>query len=496
MKPASWLTLAWLVSSLSPLLPAAEELPAAPPSAPADSPAHAAVTAFRDGRPNAAVEMAKPLAARGDRDALFLLGFALESPSEFPRQSKGQAMEHYYRRAAEAGHPDAGMRRKLVLLASGTKEERSAIQHELEAAAEAKDPLACRILGEAWLRGFPTGKPDPDKALQLWEQAASTGDIFSLVLAAKFHAGDFGFTDKKDVAAAITCYRRAAEAGREDAYLPLAKLLLSGTGTDEALAWLEKAGKDRPATLLVAGDYLQQAKGDREAAQSCYQKGVDQGDPPCIHHLAALLLAGAETRTRGREWLQKAADAGDPEAAADLGELLLHTAEAADLATARRYLTAAAIEKVPRAQYQLGLAYLEGQGGPADPVAAVAWMTEATKTGDPEMRYKLATLHEEGIGTPVNYSNAGVLYTLACDKGHAAAAARIARMAAEGLGTTRSLAQAWAHASLAVELGDTSAAALREELDLKLDAAERSAAEQALAGLRARIETTAKPGNR
>jgi TPR repeat protein len=183
------------------------------------------------------------------------------------------------------------------------------------------------------------------------------------------------------------------------------------------------------------------------------------------------------------EWLQKAADAGDPDAAAELGQRLKDV----DPTTALRYLLLAAGENRPTAQYNLGVAYLEGKGCAQDPLAAIGWLTEAMKSGDAESQYKLGTLHEQGIGGPVNYANAGVLYTMACGKGHAGAAARIAQMAAEGLGTIRNPGQAWAHAVLAKERGDNSADGLRATLEQELTASEKTEGEKTLTDLRAKI---------
>ncbi len=455
-------------------------VPVAAPAVAADSPAYKAIETLREGRPTAAVAMAKPLAEKGDRDALFLLGFALESMLDAPRQSRGQAMEYYYRKAAAAGHPDAEMRCRLIRLAMSGKQEREEARRALEAEADAKAPLACRILGEAWLRGLADAKPDAGKALQYWTQAATAGDRYALVLTARLRAGDFGFPELKDPAAAIAAYRQAAELGESETFIPLGSLLApSGEGRE----WLEKAlAAGDPHARLALGDWEAQA-GNRAAALQHFLTGAEAGQSTCMHRLATL-LAGDGQNPEAREWLQKAADAGNPAAAADLGHRLLQD-ESPDFARARRYLTAAAMEKHTAAQYELALLDLDGKDCPPDPVAAVAWLTEAMKSGDPAVQYKLATLHEEGSGTPLNYANAGVLYTLACNKGHAPSATRIARMAAEGLGTTKSAIQAWAYATLAVELGDENAKALAAGLDASLTPADREAAEKALAGLRA-----------
>ncbi|RYD17850.1 MAG: hypothetical protein EOP88_24645, partial [Verrucomicrobiaceae bacterium] len=128
------------------------QLPAAAPEITGDGSAAAAVRLLRDGCPAAAVDLARPLAEEGDADAWFLLAYAMEA-REPAKLSRAQAMDHHYRKAAEAGHPEAGFRRMLIPLTSGGETQRSDGRAALEGAAE-KDPRAARILGEAWLRGL------------------------------------------------------------------------------------------------------------------------------------------------------------------------------------------------------------------------------------------------------------------------------------------------------------------------------------------------------
>jgi TPR repeat protein len=461
-------------------LPAAGPVPAAAPRADPDSPAAAAIAAYRDGRSNAALELARPLAAQGNAGALFLMGLLLDSTREPLRLSRGQAMIHYYRQAEAAGHSEAAARR---LLTSGQKSEREAAIASLEAAAAGGDVRATRVLGEAWLRGFVNGKSEPDKTIHLWTTAGNAGDTSSLILLGKLHAGHFHSPPRQDPAAAIECYRRAAKLTDRDAYIPLGALLLAAND-HEGYTWLDRAlASNLPQANLILGDHELEVRGNRKAALDHYLKGALAGNTPCMHRVAKLLLGSPASSAEGLAWLRKAADAGDPEGAADFGQHLSNQTPP-DYPSARIYLTTAALEGIAKAQYQLALFHLEGKGTPADPVAAVAWLTEAMKAGDPEAQFELATLHEQGVGTPVNYANAGVLYTLACNKGHAAAAARIARMAADGRGTEASTTRAWAYAALAAERHDADGKTLLAELETKLTPAEKPLAAKVLAELR------------
>jgi TPR repeat protein len=465
-------------------------VPAVIPGVAENSPAQAALQRFRLGSRSAALEMARPLADGGNADALFLIAFAMEA-KEPAKLSRGQAMDYYYRKAAEAGHPEARLRRSLILLASDLEKERNESRQNLESAAT-EDPKACRILGEAWLRGLVTGKPDTAKAEEYWKNAATKGDTASSLLLARLHDGTFGFTELIDENSAIVFYKTAAEGGEDEALVPLGSLLLKSTSNPEnkteGRRWLDKAiEKKIYAAWLALGDYEMAVEKDGKLAQEYYHKGAEADEPGCMVKIAA----GCGDPER-RIWLRKAQEIGSPVAAAELGELLLKD-NMPDYRAAATCLIAAAREGIARAQYNLGLLYLNRNDGGKDPSAAVTWLTEAMKAGDTEAQYTLGNLNEYGIGGPVNYANAGVLYTLACKKGHAAAATHIARMALEGLGTDRSPAQAKAHALLGLERGDQSANSILQELDGKLDDTESAKADKALADLRAGLRPTRGP---
>lgn len=465
---------------------AAYVLPAAPPEITGGGLAAEAVRTFRAGCPAAAADMAGPLAEKGDADACFLLAYGMEA-REPAKMSRAQAMGHYYRRAGEAGHPEAGYRRSLISLTAGSEKERNDAREAFESAA-AKDPRAGRILGEAWLRGFVTGKPDVSKAVEYWKAAGAKGDTKALILLARLHEGDFGFPELADRGKVEGYYRDAAGAGDGDAFVSLGSLLLGADRSPEDRReghdWLAKA-LDRKMSVawLVLGDHEQAVRKDETAAMDYYQKGAAAGDAGCMMRIAARSNESADRRS----WLERASAAGSPAASAELGRQLM-TGGSPDFPQARRYLILAAREGIPQAQYDLGMFYLEGRDGAPDPVAAMPWLTEAMKAGDAGMQYQLGTLHERGIGGPVNYANAGVLYTMACNKGHAAAATRIAVMAMNGWGTARDPAQAKAHALLALERGDGSARAILKEIG-ELDPEQNAKAEKAVADLRAMART-------
>ncbi|WP_367872551.1 tetratricopeptide repeat protein [Luteolibacter sp. Populi] len=454
------------------------DLPIPAPKLSPGSPAQAAVEAYRNGWLSTAVDLATPLADKGDADGLYLLGLAKESPQP-ARLSRGQAMDYSYRRAAAAGHPEAGLRRFLISLGSNLGTERESGRKALDEAAGANNPIARRVWGEAWLRGFASadGKPDPKAATEWWKKAADAGDSPSFSLLGRLYEGRFGFPEVTDYKLAMECYREAIDLGDDESLLLLGELLLEENtpvyNETEGRECLRKAiGKGYVEAYLSLGDHEQNLKKSMDGALGCFKEGADAGNARCMHRVAVLLLANDKSPAEGLQWLRKSAEAGNPEAAAELGRRLSKE----DSASAVPFLLQAAREGIPQAQYEVGMLYLDGGIGYKDPVSAVAWLTEAMKSGDAEIQYKLGTLHERGIGCEINYANAGVLYTLACNKGHAAAAGRVAFTASEGLGTRANPVQAHAYATLAVERGDEGSRPLLDRLAASLTATQKEEA--------------------
>ena len=465
------------------------DAPAAAPKA-TDKPSEKAFALFNQGRHEAAIELARPLAEKGDADALFLLGFATETGQGMEASREG-ALESY-RLAAANGHKEATYRRALILLNSSDEKERQQGSTELEEAAKTDPKNAGRILGEAWLRGLLSEKPDPDKAILWWMRASDAGDNSSILLLARLYSGDFGSAKIVNQEKGISFYRKAAELGEKAAYLPLGSRLLNGgedlRDEEQGRAWLEKAIKnDLTAAFLALGDYEEVVKKDDEAAFGYYLKGAEANQPDCMLRLAAFLFNGRGTdknETKAREWLGKAVEAGSAVAAFELAGIY-SKAEKPEILKVYSYLLIAARGNIAKAQNELGLLYLTGNLGSADAPAAVAWFTRSAQAGDAAAQNNLAALYEGGIGVPVNYNNAGNLYTLAANQGHPAATTALARMFALGSGTTQNLVKAWALASLAIERGDKNAETILEEISKKLSPDLLAEAEKELDKLKA-----------
>jgi uncharacterized protein len=438
-----------------------------------EGPAKEALEAYRSGRILKAIELAKPLAENGNADALFLMGFAHENGRGV--EASRELAISYYRKAAEGKHKDAVYRLSYILLASEKEEERDQARQELEKAVEDDPANAGRILGEAYLRGLLSEKPDPEKALVWWKRSASSGDLNALLIIARFYEGAFGFPDMKDIKQSLEYYQRAAELGDAGAMSAIGSRYLSGEESfrDEKKGreWLMKAIAEKEySAYLALGDYEEFVKKDMKAALAEYERGKDAGQIDCILRTADFYMEGKgidKDEERGRTLLIKAAEAGNPLAAFRVASVLLSNEKPTptDVITGYAFLLSAANSNFARAQHELGLFYLSGKFGMADGPAGVAWFTRAAQAGDALAQFDLGQLYERGAGSAQqNLENAGQLYSLSATQGHAGATLALARLVRYGIGTKLDLPKAWALAALAEERGNEEAVVMKNEI--------------------------------
>jgi uncharacterized protein len=474
--------LAASLQAVSSVLPEASK--AAPPVA--DGPAKEAMAFFQEGKHAKAVEIAKPLADKGDPDALYLMGFAHESGKGV--EISGEKALDYYRKAEAAKHQDAVYRMSFILLASEKKEDREQARVSLEAAAGSDPTVASRILGEAYLRGRLTEEADPAKAISWWKKAADAGDVSSVLLMARFYEGQFGFPELKNIKDSLANYTKAAELGDTGAMAALGSRLLSGDekNRDEAKGreWIKRAiaGKEYSGYLAL-GDYEENIKKDLKAALSEYERGKDAGQIDCVLRAADFYIQGKGTEkdtTRGLALLEKAAESGNPMANLRLA-VQSFSKEKADMLVGYKYLLAAANGNLPEAQNELGLLYLSGKLAGVDSAAGVAWLTRAAQAGYPQSQNNLATLYERGAaGVSQSIGDAAQLYSLAATQGHGPATLALARILNEGIGAKADPVKAFALAMLAAERGEEAAQKMVMDLTTQLDDSQEADAKKQL----------------
>ncbi len=104
-------------------------------------------------------------------------------------------------------------------------------------------------------------------------------------------------------------------------------------------------------------------------------------------------------RATARRLFQQAADAGDPVGAFGLGVLHFQAGGDDELQASVRWFRVAAEQGHAPAQFNLGNAYLNGQGVSRDLEAAERWWRKAAHAGMPEARFNLGTLLLSGGGS-------------------------------------------------------------------------------------------------
>src|SRR5262249_55493454 len=119
-------------------------------------------------------------------------------------------------------------------------------------------------------------------------------------------------------------------------------------------------------------------------AVSTYRKAIDKGSTAAMVELGVMLGTGTgvpKDDAQARKLFERAAEAGNPRGVTNLAAISGGTP--ADPGRSRAMLSRAAEKNSPEAQYQLGLMYEDGVGGPKDEVAARALFEKAAAQNHP-----------------------------------------------------------------------------------------------------------------
>jgi TPR repeat protein len=454
------------------------------------SPAAEAYTVFEKGEHVKAVELAKPLAEKGDKDAIYLLGFAYEN-GQGVEPSREKALE-YYRKGQAKNHADSIYRLAAMLLASGQGDLAQEGRETLEKHAATDPTVAGRILGEAFLLGRLTPEPAPETAVKWWSKAASAGDVPSMVLLGRLYDGQLGQTSLANSKTAYDYFMKAAEKGDSSAMVAVGIRLLKSdaVAADEkkGMSWLNKAIEaGNFAGWLALGDYQANIKNDPKAALELFDKGSEAGHPECMLRSASFYMEGkgAKKNTeRAVSLLEKSAEAGNAQAHLFLASTIL-AEEKPDIGKAYGHLLTAANSGMALAQNELGLFYLSGKMGVADISAAISWFGRAAQAGLAAAQNNLGALHERGAGVQQSYENAAKLYTLAAQQGNPSATLALARFNAAGAAMPMNKTIGWALANLALEAGEKSAENIIKDIEKGMSKEELTKAKEELARIKA-----------
>jgi TPR repeat protein len=136
---------------------------------------------------------------------------------------------------------------------------------------------------------------------------------------------------------------------------------------------------------------------------------------------------------------------------------------------ARSLFTEAAQAGDPRAQYNLGRMWLDGEGGPRDYAQALSWSEKAAEQGIPAAEYNLGRMYGEGLGVRRDPRRAAAWYEKAAARGFSSAQVKLGDMYAAGRGVPADPNRAAEFYGAAAEQGDGGAKLSLATLSLKYD---------------------------
>ena len=170
---------------------------------------------------------------------------------------------------------------------------------------------------------------------------------------------------------------------------------------------------------------------NRQTAEAigAYRKAADKGNTSAMVELGVMYGTGtgvAKDQAKARELFERAAKAGNPRGVTNLAAIDGGTAT--NPAEARAMLAKAAEANSAEAQFQLGVMYAQGTGGPKDEVAARALFEKAAAQNHPGALEWLGAFAQSGRGGAQDTRAAKTYYERAAALGDEDAKAALKRL--------------------------------------------------------------------
>ncbi len=170
---------------------------------------------------------------------------------------------------------------------------------------------------------------------------------------------------------------------------------------------------------------------NRQTAEAigAYRKAADKGNTSAMVELGVMYGTGtgvAKDQVKARELFERAAKAGNPRGVTNLAAIDGGTAT--NPAGARAMLAKAAEANSAEAQFQLGVMYAQGTGGPKDEVAARALFEKAAAQNHPGALEWLGAFAQSGRGGAQDTRAAKTYYERAAALGDEDAKAALKRL--------------------------------------------------------------------
>ncbi len=132
------------------------------------------------------------------------------------------------------------------------------------------------------------------------------------------------------------------------------------------------------------------------------------------------------------------AEKGDPFAQYNLGVAYANgEGVVQDNGEAVKWFRKAAEKDITEAQFNLGICYVNGWGVPKDDAEAAKWFRKAADKGDADAQFRLGTMYDNGRGVAMDDFEAVKLYRSAAMQGHAMAQHDLGIMHARGEGVPK-----------------------------------------------------------
>jgi TPR repeat protein len=322
-------------------------------------------------------------------------------------------------------------------LQSGTLVERdlNAARGWYERAVDGDHVMAMTNLADLLME--QGGEEGTARAMALLEQAAAADETLAMAkLSARLVTAS---VDAQDHRRARALAEAAGRAGRVEAYYVLGYLLASGIGGDRdlkaGLEWLNQAvnaGNSRARTVLRFLDAAARSWPLPEAVLDHLRNRLGWAE-----HDVARLVDTAAYRDHLGEPIAPPEDPDSPAALFRRGVELARRTTPPDFVGALECYRRAAEQGNAEATYNLGYAYLQGEGVAQDVDTGLGWLRRAAEMGAPQMQYELGVLLSEGTLTAPDCAEAAHWYRRAADQGFPHAMHNLAWCYLQGTGVAR-----------------------------------------------------------
>ena len=195
---------------------------------------------------------------------------------------------------------------------------------------------------------------------------------------------------------------------------------------------------------------------DENALKALQQKAAaGDADAQCgLGKQYEFALGVPQDNEQAAYWLEKSGEQGDIIAQVELGVVL---DKMQNYAQALIWYRLAADQGNARAEYNLALAYQNGEAVPKDMAQAMAWYRKSADQGDPAAELNLAVVYDQGMGIPQDYAQAAYWYRKAAEQGLAKAEAGLGFLYLKGNGVPKDEIQATTWMLQAAKQGETHA---------------------------------------